>query len=302
MARKWLFFLTVATATMISLDAAVWESNALAMKLSPLDEIPMSGYYIIEENGKETLFEGGKAVRVKEQFDGGYMISEDGRTTTVMLDAAGRPVSRDDGTVVVRNVYSGDGLLLSSTETGEDGLERICHYRWSPEGELLYVESFDASYYFSPQLFSYYSSGVTSRLNEDAPESFVDDLSKGTSTVTSFDDEVVVIDPSGNSRTYSSDGFLIGESRPDGTEIAYSYDDSGLLETERIRLAGSETVSFYSGGVLERTEYFQDDVLSRIRFFLPDGTMREERYRKGEPYASILYDRDHATIRSIESL
>lgn len=118
MARNRPFLMTAAAVAMISLDAAVWESNALAMKLSPLDDVPTSGYYIIEENGKETLFDGGKALRVKEQLDGGYTISEDGRTTTVMLDAAGRPVSMDDGMVVVRNVYSEDGLLLSSTGQG----------------------------------------------------------------------------------------------------------------------------------------------------------------------------------------
>ena len=216
------------------------------------------------------------------------------------MDDAGRPLRIDNGGVITQNVYSESGLLLSSTTTGEDGIETVSEYHWSPDGRLMYVEEVDLLYYLPSTKFHYVVEDSTYAVNTDTPEVFIEKLGAEKSKVERLDQGVKLTSSDGSERTYSDDGLLIHEIR-NGMTYEYSYVD-GVLSESTEEKDGKITRLLYEDGRLKVREYIQDDVMKRRQILNEDGSMTEERYRDGKPYARVEYDRDQKTIRSIVSL
>ena len=283
------------------LSAEVWESNALSMRLKPAAEILPSGYSLVVEDDAEYLYLDGNPISEKKMTDNGYILTEGDETTIYTLDQCGRPLSIEEGSSVTRNVYSNDGLLLSSTITDSDGIERISEYHWSPEGRLMSVENVELTYYLPTTSFHYSVDDYTYSLNDETPEVFIERLGEERSKVEIQEDESVkLISPDGSERLYSREGFLVHEVR-DGIIYDYIYED-GVLSSSTETDGRNLTRLIYVDGILHRKEYLVDGVVTRIQTFHDDGYMTEDRYRNGKPYARVSYDRDHKTIRSIESL
>ena len=298
--RSLSLFLTLMAATSL-LSAEVWESNALSMRLKPLTEVPASGYCLVVEDGIESLYHDGNAVSVKRETPNGFELEENGSVSIYTLDECGRPLSIEEGSLVTRNVYSKDGLLLSSTTTDSEGLESISEYHWSPEGRLLYVEDVDLRYYLPTTDFHYTVDDSTYSLNHETPEVFIERLGEEKSKVEVQDDESVkLISTDGRERVYSKDGFLIREMKGDST-FEYVY-ENGIL-SESIETNGRNvTKLLFDDGILVSREFLVDGVTARLQVIEKDGSITEDRYRNGKPYARVHYDRDQKTIRSIESL
>ena len=283
------------------LSAEVWESNALSMRLKPAMEIPEEGYYLVVDDGTESLYLDGDLISVKKKTSKGFTVTENDETSIYTLDECGRPLSIEEGSLVTRNVYSKDGLLLSSTITDSEGLERVSEYHWSPEGRLMFVEDVDLSYYLPSTSFHYSVGDDTYSINDESPEVFIERLGEEKSTVELQEDESVKLtSPDGRERVYSKDGYLIHEVA-DGIIYDYIYED-GILSVSTEEKGRNLTRLLYDDGILSRKEYHVDGILTRVQTFDEDGFMTEDRYRNGKPYARVFYDRDHKTIRSIESL
>ena len=292
--------LTLMAATSL-LSAEVWESNALSMRLKPLADVPASGYYLVVDEESESLYLDGTPVSVKRNLPNGFELEENGMVSIYTLDECGRPLSIEEGSVVNRNVYSEDGLLLSSTTTDPEGLERISEYHWSPEGRLLYVEDVDLRYYLPSTEFHYTFGDYTYSINDETPDVFIERLGKEKSKVEILEDlSVKLVSNDGSERLYSKDGHLVREVKGDSV-FEYAYEDGMLFKSVETN-GRNVTNLFYEDGLLIRREYLVDGVLLRVQIIEKDGFLTEDRYRNGKPYARVHYDRDQKTIRSIESL
>ena len=298
--RKLSLILTLMVSTSL-FSAEVWESNALSMRLEPLDDVPESGYYLLFDDGEESLYLDGNLISRKSLTSNGFTLTRGQENTIYTLDECGRPLSIEEGSSVTRNVYSKEGRLLSSTITDSEGLETISEYHWSPEGNLMYVEEVLVRYYLPSTSFHYAIGDSTFSLNAETPDVFIEKLGEEKSKVEVQDDESVkLLSPGGGERVYSKDGFLIHEVKGSST-FDYVYSD-GML-TESIEVDGnSEIRLYYEDGSLSGREYLVDGSLTRRQVFEMDGYLTEDRYRNGKAYARVHYDKDHKTIRSIESL
>lgn len=300
------------------LHASVYESNALMQPLSLLDDIPAEGYYIIEEGNVSTLYSDGTAVKTVIREDDRETVTTQDETVIRYFDDGilkEESMIRDGIQTDIKYEYSGTGTLKRVIYSSDDVVTRVVQYNYSPVAGLSAV--MDASL-DSVNLYS--GSSVSYRLGDETRVSdgalMILSLKSGADIT---DEMSVVYDEAGGfsvSQTleegvrqtfFDSSLAVLCEKLTDSSgnaisENIYTYDDNGEVTLIRER-SGDISIDYYyeDGRVMEKVESLASQVHNRT-VYLEDGTSVNIRYRGGQPYARVHYDKDGRRVLSLEMI
>lgn len=291
MHRAAAFFLALFACMMVY--AQVYSSNVLMQKLSVLDEVPQEGWYIVSENGVETLFKGQEKVKTVTRTQDSIITEEDGLRSEkhfsdgrldyeILSDGTRADYEYSENGILKQIIYSREGEPVSRTE-----------YRFTSSGTLAAVidkEKGQTNFYDDGRIT--YREGDTVQIRDKVLNAVTD----------SRDDEAEKLD--------SEDGYVLISRDESGRilkEDHYSFDD---VIVESIRYTYNQdgeisgrTVTRYdeSGRWNTENEYSAGQL---VNFFVrqADGTVECTRYRNGSEYARIFYDRECTRVLSLEML
>lgn len=291
MHRAAAFFLALFACMMVY--AQVYSSNVLMQKLSVLDEVPQEGWYIVSENGVETLFNGQEKVKTVTRTQDSIITEEDGlRSEKHFSDGRLDYEILSDGTRADYE-YSENGILKQIIYSKEGESVRQTEYRFTSSGTLAAVidkENGQANFYDDGRIT--YREGDTVQIRDKVLNAVTD----------SRDDEA--------EREDTADGYVLISRDESGRilkEDHYSFDDV-IVESVRYTYnqdgeISGRTVTQYDGSGRWKTEHeYSAEQLVNIFVRQADGTVECIRYRNGSEYARIVYDRECTRVLSLEML
>lgn len=291
MHRAAAFFLALFACMMVY--AQVYSSNVLMQKLSVLDEVPQEGWYIVSENGVETLFNGQEKVKSVTRTQDSIITEEGGqRSEKHFSDGRLDYEILSDGTRADYE-YSENGILKQIIYSKEGESVRQTEYRFTSSGTLAAVidrENGQANFYDDGRIT--YREGDTVQIRDKVLNAVTD----------SRDDEAERLD--------TEDGYVL-ISRDEAGHILkeehYTFDDV-IVESIRYTYTqdgeiSGRTVTQYDGSGRWKTEHeYSAEQLVNIFVRQADGTVECIRYRNGSEYARIVYDRERTRVLSLEML
>ena len=290
MHRTAAFFLALFTC--MAVYAQVYSSNVLMQKLSVLDEVPQDGWYIVSENGVETLFNGQEKVKSVTRTPDSIITEEGGQRSEkhfsdgrldyeILNDGTRADYEYTENGILRQIVYSREGETVSQTE-----------YRFTSSGTLAAVidkEKGQANFYDADRIT--YREDDTVQIRD-----------KVLNAVTGSRDDA--------EREDTADGYVLISRDEAGRifkEEHYTFDDE-IVEsvmytyTQAGELSG-RTVTQYDESGKWKTEYeYSSGQLVSISVRLSDGNVECTRYRNGSEYARIIYDRECTRVLSLEML
>lgn len=290
MHRTAAFFLALFTC--MAVYAQVYSSNVLMQKLSVLDEVPQDGWYIVSENGVETLFNGQEKVKSVTRTTDSIITEEGGQRSEkhfsdgrldyeILNDGTRADYEYTENGILRQIVYSREGETVSQTE-----------YRFTSSGTLAAVidkEKGQANFYDADRIT--YREDDTVQIRD-----------KVLNAVTGSRDDA--------EREDTADGYVLISRDEAGRifkEEHYTFDDE-IVEsvmytyTQAGELSG-RTVTQYDESEKWKTEHeYSSGQLVSISVRLSDGNVECTRYRNGSEYARIIYDRECTRVLSLEML
>lgn len=291
------------------LQADFWSSNVLMQKLSPLPSPPDSGWYIEEDGNTEILYSDGVEVS--------RLIKEDGQER--LEDASGVSMRFFQDGLLVEEVES-DGTEYTYTyddvgnlerlERSKDGIiESVWQYNWTASGGLDAVVEItgDGATFYSGDLIL--ESGIVHDRrtlgNEVSSDAYIpqcgsaERLEDGSTVVTTETEEGLEVSKYREDLRLESEE-LIGSDGESVSLATYSYNDDGSTRSVTRQEDGKRTVEIYEGRRIVQTLEYRNGELYSERTRLDDGTVLETRYRNGQAYATVHYDRDGLRVLSLE--
>ena len=279
------------------LSAEVYESNALAFRLSEKEALDGSGYELLVSDEEETLFLDGNEIRRKTFFPGGYTIWEGDSERVCYLDDEGRVVMEKSGGLEKRNNYSDDGLLLSSSLSDGEEILDLKTYYYDSSSNLIRIDTLDSSYLFDPSSFYFSENGEDYRIRDGY--GFQEALGSDDEKINE-DGSISIMESDGTLRTYSSQGLIIREEK-EGEVTTYSYSEDGSLSLSDTKRGDDEEIRYYENSKLEKIEYYRSGSLSSVVDYNTD-SISERRFKDGNEYAIVYYDMDGRSVRDIKIL
>lgn len=290
MHRTAAFFLALFTC--MAVYAQVYSSNVLMQKLSVLDEVPQDGWYIVSENGVETLFNGQEKVKSVTRTPDSIITEEGGQRSEkhfsdgrldyeILNDGTRADYEYTENGILRQIVYSREGETVSQTE-----------YRFTSSGTLAAVidkEKGQANFYDADRIT--YREDDTVQIRD-----------KVLNAVTDSRDDA--------EREDTADGYVLISRDEAGRifkEEHYSFDDE-IVEsvmytyTQAGELSGRTVTQYDESGKWKTEHEYSSGQLVSISVRLSDGNVECTRYRNGSEYARIIYDRECTRVLSLEML
>lgn len=290
MHRTAAFFLALFTC--MAVYAQVYSSNVLMQKLSVLDEVPQDGWYIVSENGVETLFNGQEKVKSVTRTPDSIITEEGGQRSEkhfsdgrldyeILNDGTRADYEYTENGILRQIVYSREGETVSQTE-----------YRFTSSGTLAAVidkEKGQANFYDADRIT--YREDDTVQIRD-----------KVLNAVTGSRDDA--------EREDTADGYVLISRDEAGRifkEEHYSFDDE-IVEsvmytyTQAGELSGRTVTQYDESGKWKTEHEYSSGQLVSISVRLSDGNVECTRYRNGSEYARIIYDRECTRVLSLEML
>ena len=290
MHRTAAFFLALFTC--MAVYAQVYSSNVLMQKLSVLDEVPQDGWYIVSENGVETLFNGQEKVKSVTRTPDSIITEEGGQRSEkhfsdgrldyeILNDGTRADYEYTENGILRQIVYSREGETVSQTE-----------YRFTSSGSLAAVidkEKGQANFYDADRIT--YREDDTVQIRD-----------KVLNAVTDSRDDA--------EREDTADGYVLISRDEAGRifkEEHYSFDDE-IVEsvmytyTQAGELSGRTVTQYDESGKWKTEHEYSSGQLVSISVRLSDGNVECTRYRNGSEYARIIYDRECTRVLSLEML
>lgn len=290
MHRTAAFFLALFTC--MAVYAQVYSSNVLMQKLSVLDEVPQDGWYIVSENGVETLFNGQEKVKSVTRTPDSIITEEGGQRSEkhfsdgrldyeILNDGIRADYEYTENGILRQIVYSREGETVSQTE-----------YRFTSSGTLAAVidkEKGQANFYDADRIT--YREDDTVQIRD-----------KVLNAVTDSRDDA--------EREDTADGYVLISRDEAGRifkEEHYSFDDE-IVEsvmytyTQAGELSGRTVTQYDESGKWKTEHEYSSGQLVSISVRLSDGNVECTRYRNGSEYARIIYDRECTRVLSLEML
>ncbi len=284
----------------LPLYSAPFASNALGQDLGPIDALTGSGYEGESADGRTLIYLDGEIIKERESLSDGYIIREGEREERVIAEN-GRRVSRtitEPGRIEEYRYTYEDDVLSSVTYSVNGEIESITDYIETPSGTLAGISGTEENY-FTPEYLVYVRDGNVLRAyyaprDAEIPEGYTQrEDGSWIGTYTSAGETI--------ERVYSQDGLLLSEKR-EGREDIYSYDENGTLIQDEVIEGDTRMVIWYEDGRPTRSERYYQDRIIADRVYREDDRISETRYRDGEPYARILFDRDGLRVLEVENL
>lgn len=290
MHRTAAFFLALFTC--MAVYAQVYSSNVLMQKLSVLDEVPQDGWYIVSENGVETLFNGQEKVKSVTRTTDSIITEEGGQRSEkhfsdgrldyeILNDGTRADYEYTENGILRQIVYSREGETVSQTE-----------YRFTSSGTLAAVidkEKGQANFYDADRIT--YREDDTVQIRD-----------KVLNAVTGSRDDA--------EREDTADGYVLISRDEAGRifkEEHYTFDDE-IVEsvmytyTQAGELSGRTVTQYDESGKWKTEHEYSSGQLVSISVRLSDGNVECTRYRNGSEYARIIYDRECTRVLSLEML
>lgn len=290
MHRTAAFFLALFTC--MAAYAQVYSSNVLMQKLSVLDEVPQDGWYIVSENGVETLFNGQEKVKSVTRTPDSIITEEGGQRSEkhfsdgrldyeILNDGTRADYEYTENGILRQIVYSREGETVSQTE-----------YRFTSSGTLAAVidkEKGQANFYDADRIT--YREDDTVQIRD-----------KVLNAVTGSRDDA--------EREDTADGYVLISRDEAGRifkEEHYTFDDE-IVEsvmytyTQAGELSGRTVTQYDESGKWKTEHEYSSGQLVSISVRLSDGNVECTRYRNGSEYARIIYDRECTRVLSLEML
>lgn len=291
MRRTAAFFLALFAC--MTVYAQVYSSNVLMQKLSVLDEVPQDGWYIVSENGVETLFNGQEKVKSVTRTQD-CIITEEGGLRSEKHFSDGRLDYEilSDGTRADYE-YSENGILKQIIYSREGEPVRQTEYRFTSSGTLAAVidkENGQANFYDDDRIT--YREGDTVQIRDKILNAVTDSRNEDAEREDKADGYVLISrDEDGNilkEDHYTFDDVIV-------ESVRYTYTQNGEIS--------GRTVTQYDEDGRWKTEHeYSSGQLVNIFVRLSDGNVECTRYRNGSEYARIIYDRDRTRVLSLEML
>lgn len=312
--KKLLVFLLLSS----SLYAASFESNLLAQRLNPIEQLSNRGYELSVMEAKEVLYKDGVVIQEKTITPSSIEVKRGGKTETTRYE---------DGVVVSLLVeekekreetfYEYEDKTLFRKRVVVNGeLERIITY-YNDGATLVGYQIVEldktSSVFFSSNTVSYtlqdknegegiamYPNGLLVR-NEFSASTF------SSSEVTVEDNKLVLTDKKSDESikvsTYDEKGLLTNRQVTKAEEVLeatdFNYTDQGVITREESVLGNVKTVKLYEEGKLISQTTTIDGIIDKIRYYEEDGEF-EIKYKNGKPFAKLIYDEDGKSLLDLE--
>lgn len=290
MHRTAAFFLALFTC--MAVYAQVYSSNVLMQKLSVLDEVPQDGWYIVSENGVETLFNGDEEVKSVTRTPDSIITEEGGQRSEkhfsdgrldyeILNDGTRADYEYTENGILRQIVYSREGETVSQTE-----------YRFTSSGTLAAVidkEKGQANFYDADRIT--YREDDTVQIRDKVLNAVTDSRDDAEREDTA--DGYVLISRDEAGRIFKEEHYTFDDEIVES--VMYTYTQAGELS--------GRTVTQYDESGKWKTEHeYSSGQLVSISVRLSDGNVECTRYRNGSEYARIIYDRECTRVLSLEML
>lgn len=290
MHRTAAFFLALFTC--MAVYAQVYSSNVLMQKLSVLDEVPQDGWYIVSENGVETLFNGQEKVKSVTRTPDSIITEEGGQRSEkhfsdgrldyeILSDGTRADYEYTENGILRQIVYSREGETVSQTE-----------YRFTSSGTLAAVidkEKGQANFYDADRIT--YREDDTVQIRDKVLNAVTDSRDDAEREDTA--DGYVLISRDEAGRIFKEEHYTFDDEIVES--VMYTYTQAGELS--------GRTVTQYDESGKWKTEHeYSSGQLVSISVRLSDGNVECTRYRNGSEYARIIYDRECTRVLSLEML
>lgn len=290
MHRTAAFFLALFTC--MAVYAQVYSSNVLMQKLSVLDEVPQDGWYIVSENGVETLFNGQEKVKAVTRTPDSIITEEGGQRSEkhfsdgrldyeILNDGTRADYEYTENGILRQIVYSREGETVSQTE-----------YRFTSSGTLAAVidkEKGQANFYDDDRIT--YREDDTVQIRDKVLNAVTDSRDDAEREDTA--DGYVLISRDEAGRIFKEEHYTFDDEIVES--VMYTYTQAGELS--------GRTVTQYDESGKWKTEHeYSSGQLVSISVRLSDGNVECTRYRNGSEYARIIYDRECTRVLSLEML
>ena len=290
MHRTAAFFLALFTC--MAVYAQVYSSNVLMQKLSVLDEVPQDGWYIVSENGVETLFNGQEKVKSVTRTPDSIITEEGGQRSEkhfsdgrldyeILNDGIRADYEYTENGILRQIVYSREGETVSQTE-----------YRFTSSGTLAAVidkEKGQANFYDADRIT--YREDDTVQIRDKVLNAVTDSRDDAEREDTA--DGYVLISRDEAGRIFKEEHYTFDDEIVES--VMYTYTQAGELS--------GRTVTQYDESGKWKTEHeYSSGQLVSISVRLSDGNVECTRYRNGSEYARIIYDRECTRVLSLEML
>lgn len=290
MRRAAAFFLALFTC--MAVYAQVYSSNVLMQKLSVLDEVPQDGWYIVSENGVETLFNGQEKVKSVTRTPDSIITEEGGQRSEkhfsdgrldyeILNDGTRADYEYTENGILRQIVYSREGETVSQTE-----------YRFTSSGTLAAVidkEKGQANFYDADRIT--YREDDTVQIRDKVLNAVTD--SRDDTEREDTADGYVLISRDEAGRIFKEEHYTFDDEIVES--VMYTYTQAGELS--------GRTVTQYDESGKWKTEHeYSSGQLVSISVRLSDGNVECTRYRNGSEYARLIYDRECTRVLSLEML
>ena len=290
MHRTAAFFLALFTC--MAVYAQVYSSNVLMQKLSVLDEVPQDGWYIVSENGVETLFNGQEKVKAVTRTPDSIITEEGGQRSEkhfsdgrldyeILNDGTRADYEYTENGILRQIVYSREGETVCQTE-----------YRFTSSGTLAAVidkEKGQANFYDADRIT--YREDDTVQIRDKVLNAVTDSRDDAEREDTA--DGYVLISRDEAGRIFKEEHYTFDDEIVES--VMYTYTQAGELS--------GRTVTQYDESGKWKTEHeYSSGQLVSISVRLSDGNVECTRYRNGSEYARIIYDRECTRVLSLEML
>lgn len=290
MHRTAAFFLALFTC--MAVYAQVYSSNVLMQKLSVLDEVPQDGWYIVSENGVETLFNGQEKVKSVTRTTDSIITEEGGQRSEkhfsdgrldyeILNDGTRADYEYTENGILRQIVYSREGETVSQTE-----------YRFTSSGTLAAVidkEKGQANFYDADRIT--YREDDTVQIRDKVLNAVTGSRNDAEREDTA--DGYVLISRDEAGRIFKEEHYTFDDEIVES--VMYTYTQAGELS--------GRTVTQYDESEKWKTEHeYSSGQLVSISVRLSDGNVECTRYRNGSEYARIIYDRECTRVLSLEML
>ena len=290
---KRIFVLILFLATLFSISALTYTSNALGQKIRLVQEIPAAGYAIDDNGDSEVLYLDGKSVRRTERVKKGDDITEtetdlsEGRTVTRVYSKGLLTTESDSDGNVTNYVYVDGHLAFCSRGTDEQVSEITFFLRSSSDGSLMAVKEGETVRFVS-ESYIFQNDELLQQVAADLVISEDYEV---------LDDGCIRYEKNGAEYVYSPSGLLMSISQ-DGAFSEYFYENKTLVRIETTDGAVRSVEDYRDGKAFEKLVY-ENDVLASLTEYRTDGNI-QYLYKDGRKIATVYYRQDNRTVERIE--
>jgi len=290
-----------------------FESNAVGMELSALDEFKESGYCLEAGDGQRRLYLDGEELWSETSSKNERTHKEGNREEKWSYDNEGRiqsySVKDKSGERTRRYEYSENGILKRTIENDGEGIEKISTYVYDESKGLVSIASTDVSYMLDGA-YVYSESNEASRI-EVLPGTL---LSMGIGDDISYErrddggyDVKETEDGTTTLSSYDGKGNLLKKDKMDQygnvmSSLSYAYDEQGNVVSEEEVEGEARRVCLFVDGRKSEETFFEGDAISKRRAYGESRMFTETLYRDGKEYARVRYDSDGKRVLSLEML